>query len=189
MDILNIYIAGFFDGEGCISSQEYWERGKYEKYPRINLQISITNTNKEVLNLIRGVFGGTVRSHGKKKRNHKKCYDWKLCGKEKMRVFLTSILPYLVVKKEDAELGLKFIETLREENLGCVPLTVDIHKLRYEIHLALRKRKPTAPHIRNDMKQRAEIAGTSRTDNPQPSPEKGRFNDYNSSVRKDDGIV
>lgn len=143
MDVLDSYVAGFFDGEGCISSQESWIPGKYEKFPRINLQISITNTDKEVLNLIRGRFGGQISKHTKK--TGKLCYAWKLTGKDKMRVFLLSVLPYLIVKKEQALLALEFIDTLRKENLGCVPLPKEVHELRYKIHLALRKRKSKSP--------------------------------------------
>lgn len=142
MDVVNAYIAGFFDGEGCISSQEYYEKGKYEKYPRISIQVSITNTNKEVLDFICGKFGGLITNHGKAKNHYKTCYAWKLTGKEKMQRFLETILPYTFVKKEDVQLGLELVETLRSENLGCFPLEHEVHMRRLLIHKKLRKRKP-----------------------------------------------
>ena len=173
MELITAYIAGFFDGEGCISSQEYYEIGKYEKYPRITMQISVTNTDKEILNFIRGVFGGIITKHSKPAKQ-KQCYSWKLTGKDKMLRFLNTVLPYVMVKKEDVELGIQLANTLRSENLGCSPLDHSIHMKRLEIHNKLRKRKdPHVPHIRNGMKQSSKIAGNSRTDNPQGSPGNG----------------
>ena len=170
METLVAYITGLFDGEGCVSSQEHWISGKYEKYPRITIQVSITNQNKECLNLVRGIFGGTIYRHSGGKGIYPPCYVWKICGKEKMINFFSKILPYAVIKKGDIQLGLEFSKTLREENLGCNALSKEIHELRLRIHHSLQKRKSAkAPHIRNGMKQRIEIAGTSRTDNPQGS--------------------
>jgi intein-encoded DNA endonuclease-like protein len=46
------YIAGFFDGEGCVGIST---RGR-GKHPY--LRVSVTNTNKEILLLMKAQFGG-----------------------------------------------------------------------------------------------------------------------------------
>ncbi len=139
------YIAGFFDGEGCISTIESFLVTKYVKYPRVQLQISVTNTCEGILQEISEIYGGLVRPQNTLP-NRTQCYSWTLTGKQQMRKFLEDILQYLYIKRNEALLALEFIETLREENLGSVGLDAGIHTLRHEIHLKLRKRKSLKSH-------------------------------------------
>jgi hypothetical protein len=126
------YIAGFFDGEGCITSQLQYITGKYEKYPRVSVQITITQKSTIVLNEIQKMYGGTVRLKGSG------CSVLNITGKDKMHKFLTDITPYLVEKKEQAEIALEFVNSIRTENLGCVALDKDIHEKRELIHRRLK---------------------------------------------------
>ena len=60
----NSYIAGLFDGEGCITTYNNHGDG-------LRLQISITNSYKPVLEEIAAIHGGTVnRKRCEKKREH-----------------------------------------------------------------------------------------------------------------------
>ena len=56
-NVLLAYLAGFFDGEGCV----YILRGKGKTgLLSYNLEISFTNSNLVPLELARDVFGGTL---------------------------------------------------------------------------------------------------------------------------------
>ena len=93
------YIAGFFDGEGCICL------AKPNKTSRsYHLSVSITQNNREILVEIQKLFGGGVYPH---KVN---CYSWQATKKEEAYNFLSSILPYLYLKKKEAEIGLVFLK-------------------------------------------------------------------------------
>lgn len=131
------WLAGFFDGEGCITTQSVKIKGKYDNFPRVNMQIIITQKDRTVLDEIQKEFGGKVYSKG----DGSKCSNLKIVGKQKMKTFLLSIYPYSKCKKEQIELALKFIETIREENLGCVAMPRVVHDLRDNIHWELRRLK------------------------------------------------
>jgi len=134
------YVAGFFDGEGCVYSQLQWIQGKYEKYPRISVQVTIAQTDLNILKLIEKWFGGKTKIH-MLNRTTKTCYQWRVVGKIEVMRFLNTIRPYVVVKKEQVELALEFCDTLRDENLGCVPLSKKTHAIRKRIHDELRRLK------------------------------------------------
>ncbi len=125
------YIAGLFDGEGCISGAKKFIKGKYDKYPRISIQLSITNQNLSCLEFVQEYFGGVIRDKADKKN---KCYVWVLVGKFPMKHFLESILPFTIVKTEQVKLALSFVETIRPEYIGSIPLPEDVHTLRLEIY-------------------------------------------------------
>jgi len=131
------YVAGLFDGEGCVYCQRQWIKGKYEKYPRVHIQVSVTNQNLEVLRLLEEWFGGGTTRKAKKSD----CFHWRVTGKSDLLKFLKTVRPYLVIKRFEVEQAIKFSETLREENLGCTPLTKEEHKVREEVYNALKKRK------------------------------------------------
>lgn len=144
-DIEKAYIAGFFDGEGCISLQAYYQEGKYGKFPRINMQINITQVNHKVLEYIQQFFGGKIHKGYKDSDKRSDCYKLTITGKINMEYFLDSIKEYVIVKKEDIKYGLEFINTLRSDNLGCVPLPEDIHELRRNIYNKMSRRRPFVP--------------------------------------------
>lgn len=122
------WLAGFFDGEGCISGRTYFCPTKYVKHPRVHIQISITQKDRTILEAIQKKYGGRIYD---KQRG---CSHIRWLGKDEMKSFLQKISPYVLCKKEQVILALKFIETIREENLGCKRLSEEIHAERQEIY-------------------------------------------------------
>lgn len=179
--VSNEYIAGLFDGEGCVGFLRQFIKGKYEVNPRISLQVSITNLNYACLEAVRKKFGGTINDKGR-------CYCLRITGKEPMKNFLLSILPYTIVKTEQIEIGLEFIDTIRTENLGPVAMEDSIHAKRTELYKKMKVAK-MVPNGSNSVEQTPEIARTPGNGNLQPSPAGGRFRDYNRSFLREDGIV
>lgn len=83
------YIAGFFDGEGSA-----YVCGPYSKYPHLRAKIAQNET--EVLYWIADLYGfGKIYSKGKDSSN-----SYIVFAHRQARLFLTSIEPFLRVKKE-----------------------------------------------------------------------------------------
>jgi hypothetical protein len=90
------YIAGLFDGEGCV--RIYTEDNK--KW--FILQITISNTCVPLLLEIQKHYGGNVSG-----RRNGLCYSWSMTSKPAAEI-LKKMLPYLIVKKEQAEIAIEF---------------------------------------------------------------------------------
>jgi intein-encoded DNA endonuclease-like protein len=93
------YIAGFFDGEGCVSCIPF----KGHKYKR--RYVSIANKDKGVLELIQKQYGGSLRL----KTNKNPCWQLDMTQKSQIKRLLEDILPYMIVKREGALECLKTI--------------------------------------------------------------------------------
>jgi hypothetical protein len=126
------WLAGFFDGEGCISGQCQFVAGKYIKEPRVNIQISITQKDRKILETIQEVYGGTV--YDKKKG----CSAIRWTGKSDMTRILRILAPHSICKREQILLALRFCETLRDKCIGSVPLDNTVHSERKEIFEGLK---------------------------------------------------
>lgn len=104
------YIAGFLDGEGCIYSN-----GGY-------LSICISNTVRAPLEFIEGEFGGNIDMRIYAPPNKRKpIYNWKMFGHNAAMV-LQFLLPYLIVKKERALLGIQLATTSDKTRRNSIAL-------------------------------------------------------------------
>lgn len=89
-----IYVAGFFDGEGCVS----FAKNRSGIFPRIN----VVNTNFEILKSFQKKFGGDIIPLSYRKSNWKQAWSWRLCWTKAVD-FLDRLSPYLRIKIEQAE--------------------------------------------------------------------------------------
>lgn len=94
------YIAGFIDADGSISIVTVAKTKKH------TTQISACNCNKAPINMLKKRFGGKIRERTWKNKKWKKNYEWKLTALKAAHV-IRQILPYLTVKKTQAEIVLK----------------------------------------------------------------------------------
>ena len=100
------YFAGILDGEGNVEVH-------YRHHNTIGTRLTISNTSLEVMNWLLGNFDGTVYARRSENSSRKTIYNWRISG-EKARDLLKLVLPYLVIKVEQAKLVLRFWE-LREK--------------------------------------------------------------------------
>ena len=98
------YLAGIIDGEGCISIFARNRPG--HKYPDMCLRVAVNSTDEWLCQYIRFSFGGFM-SQPKYRANCKPIWEWRL-ERGKARDFLELILPYLHLKRPQAELAIKF---------------------------------------------------------------------------------
>lgn len=86
------YVAGFVDGEGCM--------GIYANGTSLRLSVQIGQKDKSVLVYIQGVIGGSLSF-----KNY-----WTLAWfNAEAAIMLRQILPYLVLKRQQAELCVEFM--------------------------------------------------------------------------------
>lgn len=102
------YIAGFFDGEGCVRIKRANQGGN-----SYYVTATITNSNKEILEYIKDIFGGKVRKAEKKA--NKTIYHYELSSSEAVDM-LKILIGFLREKRTQAELAIKFHENKSKLN-------------------------------------------------------------------------
>ena len=123
------------DGEGSIDIPSIKRGVKNGRY--LHLRIRIGNTNFDALKYLKKVFGGKLRKQSWSKKSTKDRFSL-LWSQNKAKDLLIKIFPILIIKKEQALLGLKFPISRREEDHKS-------HRLLTESEIDLRK------SIRNSM--------------------------------------
>lgn len=102
------YIAGLFDGEGCVSV--YHE--KTTKYRLARIQASLSNTNLPIVEYLKDCFGGYVKT--RILPSGKLCKSWSVSCRKAAEV-LTQLIPYLKIKRGQAELALRIFALTNRE--------------------------------------------------------------------------
>lgn len=94
------YIAGFFDGEGCIRIKQANQGGN-----SFYIWVAITNSNKEILEWVASLFGGVVRRA--ESGVNKIIYHYNISSSEAVEM-LKVLNIFLREKKTQAELAIWF---------------------------------------------------------------------------------
>lgn len=118
-------LAGFIDGEGTICISPRFRGGKTKKYPNgkvyggIEVNFRVGNTNlipmMEVKRILSWIFERDypLRSFRAYHYRGKQFYTVSVNGFDKIEKLFTLLLPYLVGKKREAELVLRYIKERR----------------------------------------------------------------------------
>jgi hypothetical protein len=127
------WLAGFFDGEGCVYLQSMTRVNR--RLPRYCLQISITQNDRFILEEIQKEFGGQVYLH-----KGRRCYRWRITGMASLP-FLQAVCPYVRIKKDQVDLAIEFVASMRKANLGPVSMGDEVNERRFFIHNRLKELK------------------------------------------------
>ena len=103
------YMAGFFEGEGCVSAVKYASYPlKIGRKPTLVLMCRVGNTEKDALELFERRFGGKIRVWHRNPK-WKDIWIWNIYAKKALN-FLETIEPYLKTKRKQelARLGIEF---------------------------------------------------------------------------------
>ncbi len=104
------YIAGFFDGEGCVRLQTHNDR-RGKGYSYIEAQIEITSCDKHILEEIQKTVGcGKIREKDNHKRGNNHCYKLVFSKQSEMLEVLKRIYPMLRIKHDACSKVIKFLE-------------------------------------------------------------------------------
>ena len=106
------YAAGFFDGEGCVSVSQQTRQAGIRNFGYWQVRPIISNTDFPLLKWMHTSFGGTVHFHRNTKIGWRVQYQWFTTGSAHSIWFLSGMLPYLKIKKTEAELAIQFFRCL-----------------------------------------------------------------------------
>ena len=96
------WAAGIVDGEGCILLY----RAKTRTGDAWVLRLTVINTSQPMLQRLQEIFQlGSVRQRRRTNPRHKVQWTWEIAAR-KAEAALILLLPYLVTKRREAELGL-----------------------------------------------------------------------------------
>jgi hypothetical protein len=116
-----IWLAGFTDGEGCITLHKRKETRYIHTYYQIFPRIIIANTNKNLMlklySLTKSLGTLSVNKRRHNPKNWKDCYVLKFIGRKATK-FLKMIYPYLKLKKEQARLCFAHYKTVDRNRHG-----------------------------------------------------------------------
>lgn len=114
----NSWLAGIWDGEGSIGfTHVRRKRGKDYFCPLV----SIGNTSREMMEEILRIMGKIginphITFQERKSKKHSPCWKFMIRRHEQIRNFLPTIIPFLITKKELAELLVEYT-TIRKNTL------------------------------------------------------------------------
>ena len=105
------YFAGIIDGEGCLSLTVGKRRANGLSLTRAT-QLYVGNTDPRVIQWIQSRFGGSVALRpSPHPERHKPLWRW-LCSGANIEPVLRAVLPYLIIKREQATLILAYRKTM-----------------------------------------------------------------------------
>ena len=113
------YIAGLFDGEGCVSYKQYMRKRPHNKkpYPTWQIRLEIAMTDKSILIWVNEILGvGTVgekRYKTKYTKGWKKQWRWRCSHRDAFKVCCL-LFPYAHVKLGEIQ---KIIQHYSEKKL------------------------------------------------------------------------
>lgn len=101
-DIEKGYVAGVIDGEGSVV-----------KPPRVIIEVN--STTKPLVRRLQQICGGNITGpylyrSGFAREKCQPQYKWTMSSMANVLDLLKTILPYLVIKKRDAERGIRYLE-------------------------------------------------------------------------------
>lgn len=106
------YLAGIIDGEGCLTIGA-GNKGNVTNY---NSVVMVTSTSEKLVKWLQHNFGGNYYQSGRDVPNCKPAFIWRFLKKADIEKLLLAILPYLIIKREQAILLLEFVRLERSEN-------------------------------------------------------------------------
>jgi len=109
------WMAGFIDGEGCLTISRQIRKGRPS--PAYRPYVTVANTNRSALEFFQSIYGGNIyhvheRRKDKQGKNWADAFDW-YCPQPMIVKMLLDLMPYLRLKKRQAELIIEFIRTKR----------------------------------------------------------------------------
>jgi len=132
------YIAGLFDGEGCISIQKRRTNGGRD-YQYL-LRTSLTNADPRAPKILKDYFGANSYYIVKYKNRKQFYYRWVLTELNALN-FLIKVSSQFELKKEEAIVALEYMKTLHKNYSRYNKVPLKVWKLRDKLFLKMRALK------------------------------------------------
>lgn len=127
------WMAGFFDGEGCVSVIKRNHDNVF------TLVVQVVTTDLLTMKMIQTAFKGVLTARKPQEVNHKFSWEWRLTGR-KAKEFLELIYPYSITKRKEIEVALKYPHTKSGHRISA-----STRNLREELREELQKLKKLNP--------------------------------------------
>ena len=109
------WAAGFIDGDGFITIQRRNQKVKETVYTSLYLRVGACQAQQAPLQELQSLFGGSIRvknsGPNREGYNRKEQWIWTLSCNQAMEA-LVQLIPYLIHKKEVAQLAVEFQQTM-----------------------------------------------------------------------------
>jgi hypothetical protein len=116
------YLAGFFDGEGSVGIQKYCR-----SRPWHTPYATVSQVRPDVLQQFKEAFGGTIYFNKSGGKNG--IWTWQIKSHKLVLDFLKTLLPYLLVKRAEAEVVLEaFRESVAHKQAGTPARIFDLRE-------------------------------------------------------------
>lgn len=108
VEYIDAWAAGFIDGEGSFTIAKHFN-GEHNYKP--SLQVS--QTKIEPLELLQEHFKmGSIYELPRKTTKWNICWRWSVHSASSLKLIIPRLLPFLIVKREEAEIVLKFCDLI-----------------------------------------------------------------------------
>jgi len=110
------YAAGIIDGEGTIG---IWReaRGKNSSGYRYRVALEVSNTKELLIDWLVEKFGGYKAKSNASKDNQQLLWKWR-CTTSRVPDVVNELIPYLLIKVEQAKLTAEFCAIAKKYNQG-----------------------------------------------------------------------
>lgn len=133
------YLAGFFDGEGCIDTQRMYPNttGRKRFYCRPRVRVAMADSGRSVIDVLRREYGGHLTSRKPQNARQQPSVSWELLNKEDILRVLGIMIPHLILKREQAKLAVWWYENAsgRHSNSGYPGIEAARHLFAEELKL------------------------------------------------------
>jgi hypothetical protein len=127
------WMAALVDGEGCINMSKHHHRNA--RGPAYRVTVIVSNTNRAILDAIAALTGlGKVTQSRPERTRWRAQFEWRTSGCGQSRTFLDEIQPWLIVKRQQAEVALKACAILTPGNRWKHPDRELLECLKLEMH-------------------------------------------------------
>ena len=145
-----IWLACAIDGEGHICIERANPSGKYRR-PRYWPIVSVSNTNLDFLQKVRGIFDAPIYRTKKEDATRKAQWHWQASSRRALLI-IEQVRPFLTIKGPQADAIIEYMAGITKENTG--KRITDEETARREMYYlrlrAMNKKGPPATTERED---------------------------------------
>ena len=104
------YLAAIIDGEGTIAINKHNKPGRAGVNQSYAVEMTVVNTDKRLMDFLIKNFGGQYYTRPSRDPRHKPAMAWRPTGAKNRKLLLLGVLPYMLLKAEQAKLALLYLE-------------------------------------------------------------------------------
>ena len=104
--LIDVYMAGYFDGEGCVGVYHRVDHGE-RRYWRVTA--TVRSTYKKIVFDLQEAYGGWSGPAQRGPLSKQDQWQWQINGNKSTLPFLRRVLPYLREKRPQAKAAIAFI--------------------------------------------------------------------------------